>query len=183
MFNNNTKMSFNRQGTMADQAIIVHYSYNSHFQQSKLTQTMNFQRICYKNSQVAFCLVFQFTVNLLGSKKNARITSHRLLVFAPIAFLFWSCILVWKVYTWPTKSVFTTYIGLSLSVSDISYFLPIKMFVSKYTAKIKRPSAQKPGAYWNESLCCPCCPKTFAVNCRTRQNATWHFYNNFTNKI
>ena len=95
---------------------------------------MNFQRICYKNCRVAFRLVFQFTANHLGSRKSANIHSHRLLVFAPTVFLFWSCNLVRIIYTWLTKSVFTAYIGLSLVVGDIDYFLPSKLSVSKYTA-------------------------------------------------
>ena len=87
------------------------------------------------------------------------------------------------------KSVFTAYIGLSLLVSDINYFLPSKIFVSEYTAKIKIPSAQKPGTYWNQSLRFSffffffffffLLPKTFAVNCRTRQNATRQLFQQF----
>ena len=137
---------------MADLANIVRSSYNSHFYQSKRIRKMTFQRICYKNWWVAFHLVFQFTANLFGSRKSAKSHSHRLLVFAPTAFLFWSCNLVRIIYTWLTKSVFTAYIGLSLLVSDINYFLPSKIFVTEYTAKIKIPSAQKPGTYWNQSL-------------------------------
>ena len=49
------------------------------------------------------------------------------------------------IYTWLTKSVFTAYIGLSLVVGDIDYFLPSKLLVSNYTAKINISSAQKPG--------------------------------------
>ena len=80
---------------------------------------MNFQRICYKNCRVAFRLVLQFTANHLGSRKSANINSHRLLVFAPTVFLFWSCNSVWVIYTWLTKSVFTAYIGLSLGTSHL----------------------------------------------------------------
>ena len=82
--------------------------------------------------------VFQFTANFLfWAAEKAQIHSHRLLVFAPMAFLFWSCILVRIIYTSLTKSVFTACIGLSLLVSDIDDFLPSKVSVSKYTAKIK----------------------------------------------
>ena len=52
------------------------------------------------------------------------------------------------------KIFFTAYICLSLLVNDIDDFLPSNVSVSKYTAKIKIPSAQKPVAYWNESLRC-----------------------------
>ena len=120
---------------------------------------MNFQWICYKNCRVTFRLVLQLTTILLSSRKRAKIHSHRLLVFAPTVFLFWSCILVRIIYTWLTKSVFTAYIGLSLLVGDIGYFLPSNISVSKYTAKKKIPSAQKPGAYWNESVHFCCCIK------------------------
>ena len=122
---------------------------------------MNFQRICCKNCRVAFRLVLQFTANLLGSRKRAKIHSHRSwwLCRRYFFFLFWSCILVRIIYTWLTRSVFTAYIGLSLLDGDIDYFLPSKISVSKYTAKIKIHSAQKPGAYWNESLRLFCCPK------------------------
>ena len=40
----------------------------------------------------------------------------------------------------------------------IDYFLPNKISVSKYTAIVQIPSAQKSGAYWNESLRFFCCP-------------------------
>ena len=120
---------------------------------------LNFQRICYKICRVAFRLVLQFTVNQLDSRKSTNIHSHRLLVFARTVFLFWSCNSVWIIYTWLTKSVFTAYIGLSLVVGDIDYFLPSKLSVSKYTAKINISSAQKPGAYWNDSLRFFCCPR------------------------
>ena len=83
---------------------------------------MNFQRICYKNCLVAFRLILQFTANHLGGRKSANIHSHRLLVFALMVFLFWSCNSVRIVYTWLTKSVFTVYIGLSLVVRDIIFF-------------------------------------------------------------
>ena len=49
------------------------------------------------------------------------------------------------IYTWLTKSVFNSHIGLSLLVADIDDFGPINISVSKYTDKIKIPSAQKPG--------------------------------------
>ena len=42
-------------------------------------------------------------------------------------------------------------ISLSLLGGDIDYVLLSKISVSKYTTKIKIPSAQKPGKYWNES--------------------------------
>ena len=42
---------------------------------------------------------------------------------------------------------------------DIDYFLPSKISISNYTGKIKLPSAQKPGACWNESLRFFCYPK------------------------
>ena len=42
---------------------------------------------------------------------------------------------------------------------DINYFLPSIISVAKYTTKIQIPSAQKPGACWNESLRFFCCPK------------------------
>ena len=103
--------TINRLGTMAELAIIICFSYNSHFLQ------LNFQRMCYKsykNCRVAFCLVLQITANLSGSRKGAKMHSHRLLVFAPTVFLFWSWILVRIIYTWLTKSVFTSCIGLSL---------------------------------------------------------------------
>ena len=111
-------LAYNRLGTMADLAIIFRSSYNSHFQQSKRVQKMNFQRICYKNCRVAFRLVLQFTANHLGSRKGANIHSHRLLVFAPTVFLFWSCnsVRIHVIYTRLTKSVFTAYIGLSLVI-------------------------------------------------------------------
>ena len=44
-------------------------------------------------------------------------------------------------------SVPTAQIGLSSLVSDIDEFLPSKISVSNYTAKIKVTSAQNPGAY------------------------------------
>ena len=40
---------------------------------------------------------------------------------------------------------------------DIDYFLPNKTSVSKYTSIVQIPSAQKSGAYWNESLRFFCC--------------------------
>ena len=97
---------------------------------------MNFQGICYKICRVTFRLVLQFTANLLGSRKCANIHSHKLLVFASTVFLFWSCNLVRIKYTRLIKSVFTAYIGLLLVDGDIDYFLPSKLSVSKYTAKI-----------------------------------------------
>ena len=67
-------LSHIRLGTMADLAIIVYSSYNySHFYQSKRVQKMNFQWNCYKNCQVAFHLVLQFTANLFCSRKSAKI--------------------------------------------------------------------------------------------------------------
>ena len=148
---------------MADLAIIVRSSCNSHFYQSKRVQKKkNFQRICYKNCRVAIRLLLQFTANLLGSNKSANIHSHRLLVFAPTVFFYFGHVIsVRIIYIWLTKSVFTAcaYLGLSLVVGDIDYFLPSKLSVSKYTAKINISSAQKTGAYWNESLRFFCCPR------------------------
>ena len=151
----------NRLGTMVDLAIIGRSSYNSHFLQSKRVRKMSFQRICYKNCRVAFCLVLKITSHLLGIRKGAKIHSHRILVFAPTVFLFWSWVLVRIIYTWLIKSVFTAYIGLSLFGWWYRLFFPSKISVSKYTAKIKikLPSAQKPGAYWNKSLRFFCCPR------------------------
>ena len=82
-------------------------------------------------------LIRVFAVRL----KKARILSYPLSVeekaqrFIPLGswflrrrhFSFWSCILVRIIYTGLTKSIFTAYIGLSLLVSDIDDFLPIKI--------------------------------------------------------
>ena len=79
---------------------------------SKRVQKMNFQGVCYKNCRMAFRLVLQCTTNLLGSRKSGKIYFHKHLVFALTIFLFWPCILVWIIYTWLTKSVFTAYIAV-----------------------------------------------------------------------
>ena len=130
---------------------------------------MNFQRICYKNCRVALRLVLQFTANLLGSRKRVNTHSHRLR-FAPTVFLFCSCILTRIIYTWLTKSVFT---------AACLYWWWYRLFSSEYNIRIKIHSKNtntigaKTGGLleWNTALFL--LPKIFAVNCRTRQNATW----------
>ena len=120
---------------------------------------MNFQRICYKNFRVAFRLVLQFTANHLGSRKRANTHSHRLLAFAPtVFFILFVYFDADNIHLTDKISLHRTY-WLVFIGGDISYFLPSKISVSKYTAKIQIPSAQKPGAYWNESLRFFCCPK------------------------
>ena len=67
---------------MADLAITVRSSYNSYLQQSKRVRKIKFQWNCCKGCRVAFCLVMQFTANVLGSRKSVLIHSNRPLVFA-----------------------------------------------------------------------------------------------------
>ena len=121
---------------------------------------MNFQRICHNNCRVAFCLVLQFTANLLGTRKRVNTHSHRQ---APgfcadgifILFMYFDAV---NIHLTDKISLHPTY-WLVFIGGDIDYFLPSIISVSKYTAKIQIPSAQKPGAYWNESLRLFCCPK------------------------
>ena len=120
---------------------------------------MNLWICINKDCRVAFRLVFQFTANLLGSRKSTRINFHHK---AP-GFCADSIFIL--VMYFGADNIHLTdkislhrYIGLSLLVSDIDNFLLSKVSVSKYTAKIKIPSTQKPEACWNESLCFFCCP-------------------------
>ena len=122
-------------------------------------------------------LVLQFNANLLGSRKSAknhRFCADGIFIFglnfyfvrsydtynhhayiykldlveSMLAyFLFLSCILARIIKHLIDNSVSTAQIGLSSLVGDIDEFLPSKISVSKYTAKIKIPTAQKPGAY------------------------------------
>ena len=165
---------YNRLGTMADLAIIVRSS------NQNMCEKWIFSEFVTKTA-VAFRLVLQFTANHLGSRKSANIHFHRLLVFAATLFLFWSCNSLRKIYTWLTKSVFTAYIGLSLVVGDIDYFLPSKLSVSKYTGKINILSAQKPGVYWNESLRFFFCPRHLQLTAEPGKMRLGSFYNKSTN--
>ena len=170
----------NRLGTMADLAIIVHYSYKKPLLAIKTYTKNEFSADLLQKLPSRISPGFPVYCKPLWQQKKRKDSFPQLLVFAPTAFLFWSCILVRKIYTWLTKSVFTAFIGLSLLVSDINCFLPSKMSISKYTAEIKIPSAQKPGAYWNESLRFFCCPRRLQLTAQPGQMRLGTFYNNST---
>ena len=55
--------------------------------------------VVLKGCRVTFCLVLQFTANDLGSRRSVIIHSNKLLVFAPMVFLFLLCILIWIFYS------------------------------------------------------------------------------------
>ena len=91
---------------------------------------MSFQRICYKTCRVAFCLVLQFTANLISTGSwflRRRLFFILLMYFGAD-----------NIYL--TDKISLNRIGLSLLVGDINYFLPGKLSVSKYTAKINKVS-------------------------------------------
>ena len=88
-------LSHIRLGTMADLAIIVCSSYNySHFYQSKRVQKMNFQWNCYKKLPSRISPGSPIYCKPLLQQKKGKDYSNRLLVFTPMVFLFWSCILM-----------------------------------------------------------------------------------------
>ena len=69
------------------------------FSNQKESEKLNFEWSFCTSCRVAFCLVLQFTANVLGSRKSAVIHSNRPLVFAPMVFLFLLCILVQMLYS------------------------------------------------------------------------------------
>ena len=142
----------NRLGTLFDQSLFV-LAVIAVWSNQTVQEIVTFEWNCFKN-----CLVLQFIANHLGSRKSAKINSYRLLVFAPIVFLFLMCILVQIIYTWRTISIITAYIGLLSLIGDAKDFLTSKISVLKYTAIIKTPLVQKPMVCGNESLCFFYCP-------------------------
>ena len=141
---------------------------------------MNFQRICYKNCRVAFRLVLQFTANLLGSRKRVNTHSHMLLVFAPtfffILFMYFDAD---NIHLTDKISLHRTY-WLVFIGGDIDYFLPSIISVSKYTAKMQIPSAQKPRAFLNELLRFFCCPKDLQETAEPGKMRLGSFYSKST---
>ena len=122
---------------------------------------MKFYWICCKSCHVAFCLVLQFTADVMGGRKSAMIHSNRPLFFAPMVVLFLLCILIWTFYSeennWYHQPITTSQYKrwrLILSVRCI-------LSAPKHINKIKISLAQQPGAYGNESLRFFCCPRGF----------------------
>ena len=131
---------------------------------------INFQQICYKNCRVGFRLVLQCTANLLGSRKSTNIYFHRLLVSAPTAFLFWSCILVRIIYTHMTDkiSLYRIYWLANYWFEKINYFLPSKISVSKINSKNKNTIGTKTRGLLEWTIS----PFLLPVHCTARRNAT-----------
>ena len=98
---------------------------------------MNFQRICYKNCRVPFCLVLQFTANLLGSRKKSKYSFPQAPGFCAdgifILFMYFDAD---NIHLTEKISLHRTY-WLVFIGGDIDYFLPSIISVSKYTAKNK----------------------------------------------
>ena len=143
---------------MADLAIIVRSSYNSHLLQSKSVQKINFSGFIVKavESHFAwFCSLLQMS---WAAKKSATIHFNRPLVFAPMICLFLLCILIRIVYSEEHNRY-----NQPLTTSQYmrrSLILSVRCILSapNYMTKIKIPSAQKLGAYRNECLRFFCCP-------------------------
>ena len=85
------------------------------------------------------------------------------------------CCVVWYRYLTRKKVIYITTNKNKPICGVKTDFVRCILSASKYMNKIKIPTVQKPGACGNEYLLFFLLPKRFAVNWRTRQNATRQF--------